>query len=526
MLSFLSSSSTTRLTVKAFRTTTSTVPLHQQPRRLNYATSVPRLHAQRGKNQPSSDYDPNNNHDDTQDEILSFFNSNNDRNRPMIQWYPGHIAKATRMLQETLKLVDVIVEVRDARIPLATAHPQVAEWTAGKPRIVVLTHTDAVPGPARQLWNQVWTERGVDVGGNDDDDHNRNNSRIDLQLQNQIKQAQELRQQYTKNDTQGTTKPSSTYQPFLFVNGKTGEGIHSLTRNIFKAGAHVQERRYQRGLKERPLRVGMMGYPNVGKSTIINRLIQKKRTQTANTPGVTRSLQWIRVSSNADTSRKTQQKQKQFELLDSPGIIPAYLENQADAVLVAACNCIGQAAYDNQAVAAALCEWILQLHSSSNSNYCVAAPQWRQQCIQRYKFDPLEASNRMKEPSMFDADENINNRDDSKKRRTGEDMLFDVADATCQGNPEDAARKILQDFRSGRMGPVCLQIPNVEIMMPDDRKEHQRQKQKKRDEEELARERALMAKEKAYEMGLQLPSSKNDKGGSDGKVGKGRFEGW
>lgn len=148
----------------------------------------------------------------------------------------------------------------------------------------------------------------------------------------------------------------------LFVDAKQGQGIHALHRAIFKAGAHVQERRDRRGLKERPLRVGIIGYPNVGKSALINRILGRKRAKTANRPGVTRSLQWIRIKTDEDTSTSTvsgsigrngstntaAKKKREFELLDSPGIIPAKMVDQSDAILLAACNCIGEAAYDNQ----------------------------------------------------------------------------------------------------------------------------------------------------------------------------------
>ena len=143
---------------------------------------------------------------------------------------------------------------------------------------------------------------------------------------------------------------------------------------------------------------------------MINRILGRKRARTANTPGVTRSLQWIRV--RADEA-KTSQK-KEFELLDSPGIIPAKMVDQSDALLLAACNCIGQAAYDNQAVAAYLCEWIKSIHIMERER--VAAPQWRQKCQERYGFDPLKVQ-------------------EDGEYLTGEDMLFLVADSESIHRP-------------------------------------------------------------------------------------------
>lgn len=147
--------------------------------------------------------------------------------RPVIQWYPGHIAKAERLLKETFQAVDVIVEVRDARASKATSHPRVPEWCSGRPRLVVFTHVDAVPTAALRDWRQL--------------------------LESQVKQAED--EQDSNYDGPGQ---------YLWVNAKQGQGIQALHRAIFKAGSYVQERRQRRGLKDRPLRVGLMGFPNVG----------------------------------------------------------------------------------------------------------------------------------------------------------------------------------------------------------------------------------------------------------------------
>jgi ribosome biogenesis GTPase A len=426
--------------------------------------------------------------------------------RPVVQWYPGHIAKAERSLAETLKAVDVVVEVRDSRIPKATSHPMISQWTAGTPRIVVLTHGDVVPGAAKAEWMAALPRFGW----------NHPDHVVDLQVQNQAKQAQAERLKYNTNSNAADDTPLN---PVLFVNAKQGTGISALVRSTIKAGAHVQERRNRRGLKERPLRVGVIGYPNVGKSALINKLIGRKRAKTANTPGVTRSLQWIRV--------KTDKKQS-FELLDSPGIIPASLVDQSDAVLLAACNCIGEAAYDNQAVASFLCEWLLTMYRHDNGVIARQyAPKWRSQCIERYKFDPLSATTRQM---------------DGGSPRTGEDILFDVADETCQGNPEDASRKILQDFRAGRLGPICLQVaPRSDsdrgqrslggVMDGVSDVELMREKMQVQLAAERA-ERARAAQDTARERGLALPSVIQDRQTSQGssqddsQVGKGVFDGW
>ena len=287
------------------------------------------------------------------DDMLLDTSSNSGYSRPVVQWYPGHIAKAERQLKETFKAVDVVIEVRDARIAKATSHPMVGAWCAGRPRLVVLTHIDQVPSTSLKAWKVAYEKFGAE--------HPDQANVLDGQILNQARQAARERAKYTvptlskrkKSDAAGSTAVAPV-QEVLFCNAKLGAGVPALTRAIFRAGAHVQERRLRRGLKERPLRVGIIGYPNVGKSALINRLLGRKRARTANTPGVTRALQWIRVrnsSDRADGSQTAVGGAKEFELLDSPGIIPATLVDQSDATLLAACNCIGEAAYDNQAVA-------------------------------------------------------------------------------------------------------------------------------------------------------------------------------
>ena len=269
------------------------------------------------------------------------------------------------------------------------------------------------------------------------------------------------------------------------------------------------------------------GFPNVGKSALINRLLGRRRAKTGDSPGFTRSLQWIRVKTDHDVSRKKSDfaKSKEFELLDSPGIIPAVLKDQSDAMLLAACNCIGEAAFDNQSVAAYLCEWMLQIHRLNYQEQ--TAPLWRNRCLARYFFDPLD-------PEMVGAS------------FTGEGMLFKVADTTCHGNPEDAARKILRDFRKGLMGVACLQVSPrlskdqnpMKRAMEDSTVDVEAQEQFRAAMEQTKRDRAARALEAVKERGLELPPSvmlqESKNTGSDdastipdaSNVGKGQFDGW
>lgn len=414
--------------------------------------------------------------------------------RPTVNWYPGHIAKAERQLSETLKAVDVVVEVRDARACKATSHEKVAEWCAGRPRIVVLTHVDQIPKQSIASWKRSYETFGA----------GRWDGEVNAQVANQAIQNRMEQKKYSRRSAKKQGGTLSPVDNVLFVDAKQGQGIHALHRAIFKAGSHVQERRARRGLKDRALRVGMIGYPNVGKSALINRILGRRRAKTANTPGITRSLQWIRVKSDdTKTSRR-----KEFELLDSPGVIPAKMIDQSDAVLLAACNCIGNAAYDNQAVAAYLFEWLKALHVMGKGE--VAAPDFPRRCKERYGIDPLDRSDEM----------------------TGEDMLYRVADNKCRGNIEDASRKVLQDFRTGRLGPVCLQLAplseddegQLKVVMGTE-KDAEMVEKESWEESRLARAEAAI--ETAQKQGLELPPIiQEQKANAEEEVGKGLFDGW
>ena len=201
--------------------------------------------------------------------------------RPKVNWFPGHIAKAERLLSETLKSVDVVIEVRDARAPKATAHPNVGSWSAGRPRVVVLTRLDAVTSSSRECWKRAYVKLGADgergkrvgsggglavLGG---DEKNRNaqwrkeRRRFDG-VDDHNAAANNERQPEDDNDVYG-----EGVEEVLFVDAKRGQGTHAITRAVYRAGRHVNERRNRRGLNDRPLRVGIIGFPNVGKVSVV-----------------------------------------------------------------------------------------------------------------------------------------------------------------------------------------------------------------------------------------------------------------
>lgn len=180
------------------------------------------------------------------------------------QWYPGHMTKAKRMMQENIKLIDLVIELVDARIPLSSRNPDIDELGKNKARLVLLNKADL----AEDKWNDAWAE-------------------------------------YFKKKGFSVVK----------VNSRKGGGIKSIQRVIREACAEKIERDRKRGILNRPVRAMVVGIPNVGKSTFINALAGKACAKTGNKPGVTKGKQWIRLN-------------KQVELLDTPGILWPKFEDQ------------------------------------------------------------------------------------------------------------------------------------------------------------------------------------------------------
>jgi ribosome biogenesis GTP-binding protein YlqF len=285
--------------------------------------------------------------------------------RPVIQWYPGHIAKAERLMSEVLSMVDVVVELRDSRVPISTTHPSLPGWIGSRGHVLVLNRIDSVPERASAEWERA------------------------LLAEN------------------------AALRPQL-VDAKRGKGVAELKRAIIQAGQKVNDRRKRRGINPRPVRAAILGYPNVGKSALINRLVGRTKTKSENRPGVTRGFTWVRID-------------PQVQLLDSPGIIPAKAVEQAAAYHLAMCDDIGNAAYDTRGVAAALVERLALVarHRPTFARTDVLKERWGV---------PLDGA-------------------------CGEDYLQALADSRFTGDIERAATTVLKDFRTGLLGPMCIEWP-------------------------------------------------------------------
>ena len=180
------------------------------------------------------------------------------------QWYPGHMTKARRMMQENIKLIDLVIELVDARIPISSRNPDIDELGKGKSRIILLNKSDL----ADPVWNKKWVEYFAAKG-----------------------------------------------MGVLEINSRTGMGIKSIQGLVQEVCKEKIERGRKRGIVNRPVRAMVVGIPNVGKSTFINSFAGKACAKTGNKPGVTKGKQWIRLN-------------KGLELLDTPGILWPKFEDQ------------------------------------------------------------------------------------------------------------------------------------------------------------------------------------------------------
>ena len=180
------------------------------------------------------------------------------------QWYPGHMTKAKRTMQEDIRLIDVVIELVDARIPLSSKNPDIDQLAANKSRILLLNKSDMADPACIDPWIRFYTERGYLA---------------------------------------------------LAINAKKKNELKKVNALIQEACKEKMERDRKRGILNRPVRAMIVGIPNVGKSTFINSFAGKACTKTGNKPGVTKGKQWIRLN-------------KQVELLDTPGILWPKFEDQ------------------------------------------------------------------------------------------------------------------------------------------------------------------------------------------------------
>lgn len=277
------------------------------------------------------------------------------------------MAKAKRIVAEDLKVVDVVIEVLDARLPRSSANPVLNELVGTRPAVIAMNKADLGDPAVNEAWVKYFEASG---------------------------------------------------RPAALLNAVEGKGIRFLLQKARQAGAPALNKLTKKGLRPRPVRVMIIGIPNVGKSSLVNRVVRTASAKTGDKPGVTRGRQWIRVEGEVD-------------LLDTPGILPPSLPDQKSALLLGICGALKDNIYD---VVEAALELINQLET-------------------RY-------------PARF--------RDRYLKGRTPESTtlegLLEEA-ARAQGmlgregvvQVENMARMMLADFRQGRLGPISFETPEERL---------------------------------------------------------------
>lgn len=204
-----------------------------------------------------------------------------------IQWFPGHMAKARRQVTEKLKLIDVVIELLDARIPLSSRNPMIDEIVSGKPRIILLNKADLADEKITAAWVQHFSSQGIKA---------------------------------------------------LPMDSLSGQGVNKIPGECQAAVKELMEKRRAKGMQDRAIRTMILGIPNVGKSSLMNRLAGKKVAQTGDRPAVTKAQQWVKMG-------------KTLELLDTPGILWPKFEDPLVGLRLAASGAIKDEIIDFQEVA-------------------------------------------------------------------------------------------------------------------------------------------------------------------------------
>ena len=279
-----------------------------------------------------------------------------------INWYPGHMKKASRMMEDSLKLVDAVAELRDARIPESSRNPDIERLSGGKPRLIILNRADQADPAVTARWRAALTGEGVIA---------------------------------------------------LEMDCKSGKGVGSFPSAARTLLKDLIERSEAKGQVGRPLRFMVLGIPNVGKSSFINRLAGRKAALASDRPGVTRGKQWINLPSG-------------IQLLDTPGILWPKFESEQVGLSLAWTGAINDNILDIELVASKLLERLRELYPGAIE--------------ERYKFTPDP------EAAGYDLLE-----------QTGRKRGFLVSGGEV--NTERMARVLLDEFRAGKLGRITLERP-------------------------------------------------------------------
>ncbi|HRR76009.1 MAG TPA: ribosome biogenesis GTPase YlqF [Ruminococcus sp.] len=286
---------------------------------------------------------------------------NNDMKQ--IQWFPGHMAKTRRLIASNLKLVDAVAEIVDARAPLSSRNPEMDDLTKGKPRIVILSKCDLADEKATQMWINYFRNNGAEA---------------------------------------------------VAIDCKSGKGIKNVLPAVrTKVLKELMEKRERSGMSGAAVRLMVVGIPNVGKSTFINRLAGSKRAKAEDRPGVTRTKQWVKLDNNT-------------ELLDMPGVLWPKFEDQEVALRLAFTGAISDDILDIETLAMKLLSYLAENYPAS--------------LAERYK---VETEAEDKGLALLE----------KVGRKRG--MMISGGEI----NTERAAITVIDEFRSGKLGRITLELP-------------------------------------------------------------------
>lgn len=301
-------------------------------------------------------------------------NNNNEKlTKVGINWYPGHMAKTKKQIIQDLKLIDIVIELLDARIPISSQNPNIAEITKNKKKIIVLNKCDLADDRQNKLWIEYFNKKGI---------------------------------------------------PAVLTDSNSGKGIEECIRKIEKIMQVEIDTQAEKGRTGRKIRAMILGIPNVGKSSFINRISKRSTAGVGNRPGVTKQKQWIRIN-------------EKIELLDTPGVLWPKFESDEVALNLCFTGTIKEEILDKLEIAYQLTKFLLE---SYRKNIC-----------ERYKLDEKYIEETLAQ-------------DNPENQNIYEIMLEIGKNRGCimsggRVDEEKTARLILDEFKNGKLGKITMECP-------------------------------------------------------------------
>lgn len=284
---------------------------------------------------------------------------------PSIQWFPGHMTKTKRMIKASLPLVDAVVEILDARVPESSRNPDLQSLIEGKPRIIILNKCDTADEVSTQKWIAYYKNQGITA---------------------------------------------------IAADCRSGKGLNKFIPAVKQVLSDLIAKYESKGMKGRVLHLMVVGIPNVGKSSFINRLVGQKKAKVEDRPGVTRTKQWVKLSED-------------IELLDMPGVLWPKFEDMSVGEKLAFTGAVKDDVVDIETLACRL--------------LCVLNSLYKNELTARYKIETIEDE---------DGYELL------QKVGKARGMLVSGGEI----NTERAAITVLDEFRGGKLGRITLELPKGE----------------------------------------------------------------